>query len=145
MNMILATDIPLPAVFDLAAFPLVQMPVPQAEMPGYGDRWAVELDAILARETRFVMLSIGPMPDGERHDDRKARTLWLKRRRGDLARLCLSHLHVEPDPLRRAAMQAMVVTARVAKAFPYPIALFADEEAALERAWSLLRSAPLAL
>jgi hypothetical protein len=35
--------------------------------------------------------------------------------------------------------------ARVAKAFPYPIALFVDEAAALERAWSLLRPAPLTL
>jgi hypothetical protein len=33
----------------------------------------------------------------------------------------------------------------VAKAFPYPIALFVDEAAALERAWSLLRPAPLTL
>jgi hypothetical protein len=133
----------LPPLFNLDAFPLVRIPVPDA--PGYGDRWGIEFDAILARETRFILLSIGPMAADEAHEDRKARTLWLKRRRKDLGRLCLAHLHVETDPVRRAAMQAMFLTAKMAAAFPYPVSLFGDEEAALERAWSLLRSAPLTL
>jgi len=135
----------VPPLFDLSAFPLVRLPMPEPGMEGYGDRWVAEFDLILARESRFVMLSIGPMPEREAHDDRKARMLWLKRRRGDLGRLCLAHLHVEPDPLRRAAMQATVLTAKMAAAFPYPLALFADEDAALERAWTLLRAVPLTL
>jgi hypothetical protein len=140
------TDSPaLPPLFDTGAFPLVRMPMPEAGAAGYGDRWTVEFDAILARETRFVLLSIGPMAGDEAHADRKARTLWLKRRRRDLGRLCLSHLHVEADPVRRTGMQAMFMTAKLAAAFPYPIALFADENAAMERAWSLLRSVPLTL
>lgn len=135
----------VPPLFDLSAFPLVRLPMPEPGAAGYGDRWVAEFDMILARESRFVMLSIGPMPEREAHDDRKARTLWLKRRRGDLGRLCLAHLHVEPDPLRRAAMQATVLTAKMAAAFPYPLALFAEEDAALERAWTLLRAVPLTL
>ncbi|WP_238578851.1 hypothetical protein [Inquilinus limosus] len=135
----------VPPLFDLGAFPLVRLPMPEPGATGYGERWVAEFDMILARETRFVMLSIGPMPEREAHDDRKARTLWLKRRRGDLGRLCLAHLHVEPDPLRRAAMQATVLTAKMAAAFPYPLALFADEDSALERAWTLLRAVPLTL
>lgn len=135
----------LPPLFDLSAFPLVRLPMPEPGITDYGERWVAEFDAILARETRFVMLTIGPMPEREAHDDRKARTLWLKRRRADLGRLCLSHLHVEPDPLRRAAMQATVLTAKMAAVFPYALALFADEETALERAWTLLRAVPLTL
>lgn len=142
MNATPATDTAAP-VFDLTAFPLVRMPMPAAGDTGYGERWVAEFDAILARETRFVLFSVGPMTETEGHDDRKARTLWLKRRRADLGRLCLAHLHVEPDPAWRAEMQAMVDSGRMAAAFPYPLALYGTEDPALERAWALLRAVPL--
>lgn len=133
----------VPALFDLSAFPLVRLPLPEPGIVGYGERWAAEFDAILERSERFVLLSIGPMPDHEAQEDRKARTLWLKRRRADLGRFCLAHLHVEHDPERRAAMQERA--ARMAGAFPYPLALFDREDAALDRAWTLLRAVPLTL
>lgn len=131
------------ALFDLSAFPLVRLPMPEPGIVGYGERWVAEFDALLAREARFVLLSIGPIPEDEAHDDRKTRALWLKRRRAELGRLCLAHLHVEHDPARRAMMQDRA--AKMAGAFPYPLALFASEDAALDRAWSLLRAVPLTL
>ncbi|MFE0755207.1 hypothetical protein ACFW16_14720 [Inquilinus sp. NPDC058860] len=130
-------------LFDLSAFPLVRLPMPEPGIAGTGERWAAEFDAILGRGERFVLLSIGPMPEDEAHEDRKARTLWLKRRRADLGRLCLAHLHVERDPDRRAAMQDRA--AKMAGAFPYPLALFDCEDTALDRAWTLLRAVPLTL
>ena len=130
------------ALFDLAAFPLARIRMPESGTADYGARWVAEFDAILARETRFVLFSVGPVPEDEAHEDRKMRTLWMKRRRGELGRLCLAHLHVEPDSARHEAMQDR--TAKMA-AFPYPLELFADEDAALERAWSLLRAVPLTL
>jgi|GEM_PF-2549067 len=131
-----------PPLFDLSAFPLVRLPMPEPGIAGYGERWAAEFDAVLARTERFVLFSIGPIPD-EAHDDRKARTLWLKRRRAELGRLCLAHLHVERDPDRRAMMQDRAE--KMAGAFPYALALFDSEDAALERAWTLLRAVPLTL
>lgn len=133
----------LPPLFDLAAFPLVRLPMPDPRITGYGERWAAEFDAILAREERFVLLSVGPIPEDEAHDDRKARTLWLKRRRADLGRLCLAHLHVERDPDRRAMMEERA--ARMAGVFPYALGMFDSEDAALDRAWTLLRAVPLTL
>ncbi|WP_395674890.1 hypothetical protein [Inquilinus sp.] len=134
---------PLLPLFDLASFPLVRLPILAPGVTGYGERWAAEFDAILAREERFVLLSVGPMPEGEAHDDRKARTLWLKRRRGDLGRLCLAHLHVERDPDRRAMMEQGA--AKMAGVFPYALGMFDSEDAALGRAWTLLRAVPLTL
>lgn len=129
-------------LFDLGAFPLVRLPMPKPGIAGYGERWMAEFDAILARGERFVLFSVGPIPD-EAHDDRKARTLWLKRRRAELGRLCLAHLHVERDPAQRAVMQERAE--KMAGAFPYALALFDSEDAALERAWTLLRAVPLTL
>jgi hypothetical protein len=130
-------------LFDLSAFPLVRLPMPEPGIAGYGERWVAEFDAVLAREERFILLSIGPISEDEAHDDRKARMLWLKRRRAELGRFCLAHLHVERDPDRRAMMQERAE--KTAGAFPYALALFADEDAALERAWTLLRAVPLTL
>lgn len=133
----------VPSLFDLSAFPLVRLPMPEPGIEGYGERWAAEFDAILARGERFVLLSVGPMPESEAHDDRRARTLWLKRRRGDLGRLCLAHLHVERDPDRRAMMEERA--AKMAGVFPYALGMFGSEDSALDRAWTLLRAVPLTL
>lgn len=131
------------ALFDLSAFPLVRLPMLEPGIAGTGERWAAEFDAVLARGERFVLLSIGPIREDEAHDDRKARALWLKRRRAELGRLCLAHLHVEQDPDRRAMMQDRA--AKMGNAFPYPLTVFASEDLALDRAWSLLRAVPLTL
>ena len=139
----ITTALPGIALFDLSAFPLVRLPMPDPGIVGTGERWAAEFDAVLAKGERFVLLSIGPIPEDESHDDRKARTLWLKRRRAELGRLCLAHLHVEHDPDRRAMIQDRA--AKTAGAFPYPLTVFASEDSALDRAWSLLRAVPLTL
>ena len=131
------------ALFDLTAFPLVRIRMPEPGAGDVGARWVAEFDAILARETRFVLFSVGPVPEGEAHEDRKARPLWLKQRRGELGRLCLAHLHVEPDPARHAAMRNRA--AKASAAFPYSLEVFEGEDAALERAWTLLRAVPLTL
>ena len=136
-------DAAMPPLFDLSAFPLVRLPMPEPGIVGYGERWTAEFDAILARGERFVLLSVRPIPEDEAHDDRKARALWLKRRRADLGRLCLAHLHVEHDPDRRAMMEERA--AKMAGAFPYALGMFDSEDAALDRAWTLLRAVPLTL
>ncbi|AOY90983.1 hypothetical protein BKK79_03510 [Cupriavidus sp. USMAA2-4] len=117
-------------VHDIAAFPLVWTRR-EAVRPGYAAQWEREMDELLRQQFPFVIL----MPERqaeEEHADRKVRALWLKRNKEALARLCKAVIAVEPDALKRVALNAQAALA--VKAFGVPMAIAPSAQAAQELA-----------
>ena len=118
---------------DVSAFPVVRFDTSRAT-PGYATQWIAELEALLARGEPFVLVADGGVRDDGA--DRKARMLFLKARRADLARVCRAIVGVEPNALVRAARSAQAVV--LAKAFGLEMVFAASEAEALAVARSRL-------
>lgn len=92
-------------IHDLSGFPLVHLR-PEAAQPGYGAAWCNEMTALLDRGTPFVLIYPAGGRAEEGHEDRKQRGLWMKQNRATLAERCAGLIVVEPDAVRRAALEA---------------------------------------
>ncbi len=93
-------------IHDLSDFPLVRFRSSAAQA-GYGVAWCAEMDGLVARAERFVLLF--PASDRqESHEDRKVRGLWLKQNKEALAGTCLGLIIVEPDAAKRAEIEAQL-------------------------------------
>jgi hypothetical protein len=107
-------------IHDLSDFPLVRFR-PEYAQAGYGTAWCAEMDELVARRDRFVLI----YPASKRQDsqeDRKVRGLWLKANKEALADLCLGLIIVEPDPVKRAELEAL---------FPGMVRAFGTPQAAV--------------
>lgn len=94
------------SLHDIADFPLVRFRSEAAD-PGYAPAWCAEMNALVERSARFVL--IYPKAEGdEAHEDRKARGVWLKQNKDRLAEVCLGLIVVEPDAAGRAELEAML-------------------------------------
>ena len=122
---------------DVSAFPVVRMRNGDACTPGYAPAWCREMDALLGRNTPFVLIYQRRRND-EPHDDRVARGLWLKRNKDALAERCRALIIVEPDRDRRAALDAAFPS--LVRAFGTPQAACATDEEAVALARQALRA-----
>lgn len=118
---------------DLSEFPIVRFDTSRAE-PGYASQWIAEMAALLELGQPFVLVAGGIVKDGE--GDRKARSLFLKARRAELARLCRAIVGVEPGAVARAARKAQ--SAVLAKAFGIEMLFVATADEAMTVARSRL-------
>lgn len=91
---------------DARDFPLVRSGLSPAR-EGHGVDWCADMDQLMAQDRRFILIDHA-MDHDESHEDRKIRGAWMKRHREVLARLCIARIIIEPDPARRAALQAML-------------------------------------
>lgn len=126
------------ALHDVTDFPLVRLTGDTA-VAGYAARWCGEMDRLIAGSQPFVLI----YPSGERaetHEDRVTRGSWLKRNKAALAGKCLALIVIEPDPARRADLEAMFPA--LVKAFGTPQAARANAAEAEALALSLLGGAP---
>lgn len=128
-----------PTIHDLTGFPLVRLR-PDAAIPGYGAAWCAEMNELLARRERFVLI-YPPAERREDHEDRKLRGLWLKQNKDALAGVCLALIVVEPDPGTRTALEAHIAGA--VRAFGTPQSVLASLAEAEELGRRLLAGAPL--
>ncbi|USI75131.1 GntR family transcriptional regulator [Sphingomonas morindae] len=122
------------SLHDVTDFPLVRFRSEAAD-PGYGPAWCAEMDALLEGRARFVLI----YPKAERdeaHEDRKARGVWLKQNKDQLVGVCLALIVVEPDPARRAELEAMLPN--LVRAFGTPQVATASTEDAQTLARRLL-------
>ncbi|TWB51001.1 hypothetical protein [Nitrospirillum viridazoti] len=119
-------------IHDLSRFPVVTTR-PGTTRPGYAVQWEREMDALLERGLPFVIIMRDP-PEGEAHEDRRLRGLWLKRNRDVLAALCRAVIAVEPNAARRAAFKAQAVIAVKAFGVAMEVAATEDEAANLAAA-----------
>lgn len=99
--------------------------------------WQDELEALLGRNAPFVLIS-GPMqPDpAEAHEDRKARTLWLKQNRARLLALCAGAVVVESNGPTSLAVKT--AAKGFGKAFGIEFKFVADDAAARQAGWTLI-------
>jgi hypothetical protein len=99
------------------------------------------MDLLLTSDRRFVL--VHPQRNREEaHSDRVTHGQWLKRNKAALAERCVALIVVEPDPVRRAEMEAMFPN--LVKAFGTPQAARATAADAESLARFLLNGGALA-
>jgi hypothetical protein len=121
-------------LFDTADFPIVRYQT-VVSMAGYSARWIAEMERFLSREETFVLITHG-MQEEEAPEDRKQRTLWFKQNKERLGRYCKGMILVKEFPSLREKL--MVRAAKASKAFPFPVEIVANEDAAVALARRLL-------
>ncbi|MFP1683220.1 GntR family transcriptional regulator [Alloalcanivorax sp. C16-1] len=115
-------------VHDIADFPLVRL-MPEGLPEGYAVQWEAELEALIGQPEPFVMVVAALRGEHrEAHEDRKRRSLWMKRNRDTLARRCRGMVAVEPDTGKRMIMQTQ--SAALAGLFKVPLRIVATTEEA---------------
>ncbi|MCC4309641.1 GntR family transcriptional regulator [Alcanivorax marinus] len=123
-------------VHDVTDFPLVRL-MPEGLPEGYAVRWEAEMEALIRQPDPFVMVVAALRGEHrEAHEDRKRRTLWMKRNRDTLARRCRGMVAVEPDTRKRAMMRAQ--SAALAGLFKVPLRIVATAEEADAQARAFL-------
>jgi hypothetical protein len=122
-------------VHDVAAFPIVWCRS-DGMQPGFAVQWQAEMDDLLVKAQRFVMI-FEPGELEETHEDRKQRGLWLKRNKQALAGVCLGVISIEPDALKRVVVKAQSIL--TAKAFGVVAGVAASRQDAVDMARGLLR------
>ncbi len=116
---------------DLAHFPLVWISARPVE-PGYAAQWEREMAELVAHGQPFVMLHHAAFGE-ESHEDRKQRGLWLKHHKLELQRCCLAMIGIEPDAVKRLAMQAQSAIASKAFGIPTEVVSSAEEAESVAR------------
>jgi len=102
---------------------------------GHGPQWAAEMDALIARKRPFVLIFLDTL-ENEAHEDKKVRTVWIKKNRKDLASLCRGFVSIEPDKATRILKRAQ--GAAMAAAFGLRLKFMANLEKAEALAKRLL-------
>ncbi|WP_370680878.1 hypothetical protein [Comamonas sp. GB3 AK4-5] len=125
------------ALHDVRDFPFVHTTALERS-PGSGVPWQAEMQALLARGEHFVIFYPSfhsgeqPAPDAgtqaQLQQDRKARALWLKQYRQQLARFCKGLITIEPDA-QHYALEAARYPA-MEKAFGVPLRVAASRQEA---------------
>ncbi|WP_238897680.1 GntR family transcriptional regulator [Achromobacter xylosoxidans] len=117
-----------PKVHDTSDFPIVRFDGASI-YDGYGSAWCAEMDELVARGKPFVLIYVAGGPE-EAQDDRVKRGVWLKTHKETLGDTLLALIHVEPEPAKRAQLEAMLP--KLVQAFGTPQAAratHADAEA----------------
>ncbi|HZF86468.1 MAG TPA: hypothetical protein VE084_23355 [Burkholderiaceae bacterium] len=118
-------------------FPLVWMTLTQE--PGHDHQKDFdEFEANLRRGQPFVLLTdTAPAEDHEHSPaDRKRTALWMKKHKGELRKLVLAMILVEPNATKRLGLKAFA--ALFAKFWGYPLLLAPSRQQAIELARALL-------
>lgn len=116
---------------DTTDFPVVRLSG-RGLPAGYGPQWAAEMDALVARGTPFVLVFLDTV-ENEAHDDRKRRTVWLKKNRKALAATCRGMVSIEPNAATRMAKRAQGAALAVALGVRLKLAADRAEAEALAR------------
>ncbi|MCW4990119.1 hypothetical protein [Enterobacter mori] len=88
--------------------------------------WEAELDALLSRGERFILLTRN-LPDKEHSSstEKKAFALWFKRNRKRLAEVCSGSIVIVPN--ERVATGLAPLVAPLCKAFGFPVRVVTEE------------------
>lgn len=124
-------------IHDVRAFPIVRL-FPESLPAGYSLLWEEEMDALLGQPTPFVILMGNTEVAVEAHEDRKRRTLWLKRNRDGLEQRCKGLVGVQPNAVKRLVMQTHSAT--LSALFKVPLRIVASDEEAETLGRALLAS-----
>jgi hypothetical protein len=122
-------------------FPFVWMSL--SPEPGHDpEKDFVEFEANLNRGEQFVLLSDSAPAEGHEHppEEKKRTSLWMKKHKGELRKLVLAMILVEPSPAKRLGFKAFAVV--FAKFWGYPLILTSSREEAMKIAKGLLPGRP---
>ena len=98
-------------LLDDSGFPIVRYRVPEPASDAFrcGDDLLADLEALLARDVTFVLISTG-QHDREPFPIRQGRAAWFRQNGRRLAQRCKGMIHVEPDPDERRRITAQLST-----------------------------------
>lgn len=129
-------------LIDDSDFPILRYRIPEPEIwkDTDRDRLLPELEALLAREERFVLITIG-LHDREPEEVRKGRAVWFKAHRGHFAEHCLALIHVCTDQDEEAKLRN--AHQNLADALGTQVCLARDEADAERQAQSQIETAEI--
>jgi hypothetical protein len=123
-------------LIDLGRDPVVVFNPPLIGTADRIERYHAALEWLIKRERPFVLVTRADGDEAsESHEDRKTRALWFKQNLGALMLVCRGFVYVEQDEARQAAWRARA--AGMAKAFPIPMIIVGEMEAAITQARDL--------
>ena len=127
-------------LLDDSDFPIVRytIPDPPEARAGKDDRLLQDMDLLLARNQRFVLVSRG-QHDRESVEVRQGRAVWFKENKALFAGRCLALIHIATDAedLKRLKDQSADLSA----ALGVPLIVVSDDKEALQLAQSKVSSA----
>ena len=94
-------------LLDASRFPIVHYTIPEPDGDTFadGDGLLADMEVLLRRDVRFVIVSFG-LHDREPAEIRKGRAIWFKQNGARFAERCKAMIHVEPDEEARRLMAA---------------------------------------
>ena len=99
----------LEKIHDVGDFPLVRFQ-PDVLPAGYSDTWCDDMELLLERKEKFVIVSsINGLPD-ESYEDRLKRVEWLKTGKIRCKDVLLAIIHVVPDAGKRAEIESIATS-----------------------------------
>ncbi|AOA57691.1 hypothetical protein [Acinetobacter larvae] len=120
-------------------FPIVKVGFQEQDVLPFDENIAY-FEALLARQSPFVLLSEGPFPEQQQsHEERKQIAAWVKQKRELLSEYIKAHIHIEADEQVRLASQKMANN--YVKFSGYPMFIVADHVQAQKMIDSLLAGA----
>jgi len=127
---------------DVANFPIVRLVYDQGPSQTE-DEGLAAFEALLDRETPFVIIGQGAPADEAQHEhdpaERKKLALFSKKHKPRLRAFVKAMIYIEPSTAKRLAMKAFQVVFE--KFWGYPMLVAASEAEALAKAKALLRPA----
>jgi hypothetical protein len=123
------------SILDLSGFPIVRLNVDD-RTSGNTQDWINEMDALLAREEPFAIVSCSRMEQDNPQDEQQ-RGNWYRTNNERLATWCKVMVYIEPDDLQREKLKRQLEGLR--KVFLFRFDLVASEEEALSLAQDFLQ------
>lgn len=123
-----------PGNFDLSGWPVARYRMPAHVPDAETEAHIGELDALLARNERFVLVFHGPAMPEDSPVFMRAYKAWYNATKETQKRLCAGAVRVEPDAGRRQSLAVKALSLMSKMFLPYPYAVVASDAEALDHA-----------
>jgi hypothetical protein len=118
------------SILDLTDFPIVRIQIDDRTLGGT-QAWIDEMEALLAREEPFAIISQSRVTKDSPEDEQR-RGDWYRTNDQRLAQWCKMMTYVEPDAVARDRLQSQAAGLR--RVFSFAFEVVADDRAALDLA-----------
>ena len=115
-------------------WPIVHYQMPDLVSDADADGVIAQLDAVLARGAKFVLIFSGAELPRDSAHFMKLYAQWSKRTLAEQRKWCLGAVRIEPDERKRNAFWRKALIYVMSSRSPYPYKIVADKDAALAQA-----------
>jgi hypothetical protein len=115
-------------------WPIVRYQMPEHVADTDAEGIIAQLDAVLVREEKFVLIFSGAELPRDSAHFMKLYAQWSKRTMAAQRRLCRGAVRIEPDERKRNAFWRKALIYVMSSRSPYPYKIVADSNAALVQA-----------